>query len=470
MDWKAKDQLKVSHFHLNWVSHNLSLLIKLQQGELLEVNSEGKLKRLQSAKEKRLFSLKNRLFLRRPERNTLKAIEWTLMGFCHEVRNPLNAAQLRVMKNKVISNAERAIANLSSQNYEKTFISRLKEYVRQYAMAAILQEKILKSIAKGVRRSAKSSKLLRNGNILKDLSQQPIIPKRGISGTYVIHGSQTFIAGVFKPCDEELGGPNNPIKIHLRGAFGHSSEHYHLRIGEGVHREVGAYVVDRFLRLGIVPETCYMECSHPSFFDATQGKYLEENKKKQGSFQEYIIGYKHLSELRRWEIEQIPVDQFHRLILLDLIIGNLDRHISNVLTNGKKMVAIDHGLSFPSRHMNGRVQSWVRWPQMRMAFFPSLYETIETLPIELLCAKLRKQCFIDEISLARMRERVSLLQTSLKMGLNPLQTLLLMSASNLDILKDLSATLPQEAEKIVNASLEKHAEMKAKKSDVLCLA
>lgn len=453
-------ELKITQFRLHSTYPNITTLLSVKKGDVLTANPHGRLQKLSCKSQKKKYIVKNALLWGKPKERVAKAIEYTLMSFCHEAKNPVILPRLRLVKGKTVKRAEEVMHKLDLLDLEPQFIGRMRELIRQYLMSSIVQERMLQKLSKSVRHSKRTSRLLRNADLNNALTKQPIIPKMGCSGSYLIRGSNRLIAGVFKPYDEEIEGPNNPVSYNLRGIIGQRNHGFGTCVGEGVHREVAAYVVDKFLQIGLVPETCYGEFSHSLFYNSAKGKYLPEVKNKVGSFQEYMSGFKHVYEMTAREVEQIPVDQIHRLIILDLIIGNMDRNISNILTDGRRLVAIDHGLSLPSRHFLGRIQNWTHLPQMSVVFFPSLADKVQQLPVEHLCAKLKKQCWIDECCLQRLRERVALLQEAARKGMTPKQIVGLMSETHLNQLKDLALTLRAAAAQIVDRQLALHLEKK----------
>jgi hypothetical protein len=443
--------LSKPNFRLVWAKGNMAVLKRMKRGDAIGVDRWGRLHRLETKSQRIAGSTKNILLMGASKRRVCKAIEWTLRAFCHEAKNPLHLPHLRAMREKTNEHAEAAIVRVADLFPDVKFLERLKKIVRKYNEASIIQERILSGISKRI-------------GVLDDswagceqdgeLCLEPLMTKSGCSGSYIIQGRKKALVGIFKPCDEEIGSPNNPSELRLRGVFGSKVGNYGIRNGEGVHREVATYVVDRTLKLGIVPKTCYAEFSHGRFYEASQGYFISERKTKQGSLQEYIVGYKQVSKLSLVEIEQIPADQMHRLLLLDLLIGNMDRNTNNVLTDGSTVRAIDHGLSFPSKHQYARLSHWSRLPQMRLTFFPSLKEKIDALQSELLCGKLRKRCAIYGDALERMRERIAVLQEGARRGLSLKQLIDLMISPQMQELVGLHATLHEAAARIVRQHLQ----------------
>lgn len=97
----------------------------------------------------------------------------------------------------------------------------------------------------------------------------------GTSGTYKLKNSTKEVIALFKPIDEEAFAPNN--QKGYTGKFGQESFRKGILSGEGSIREVVAYLLDKknFFK---VPETTFVEISHPSFNKNDNGLLMiEEN-------------------------------------------------------------------------------------------------------------------------------------------------------------------------------------------------
>lgn len=103
----------------------------------------------------------------------------------------------------------------------------------------------------------------------------PILIPDGTSGTYKLRDPKKETIALFKPIDEEAFAPNN--QKGYTGKFGQEGFRKGILSGEGSIREVVAYLLDKknFFR---VPETTFVEISHPSFNKNENGLLLiEEN-------------------------------------------------------------------------------------------------------------------------------------------------------------------------------------------------
>jgi hypothetical protein len=90
----------------------------------------------------------------------------------------------------------------------------------------------------------------------------PNLILEGTSGTYSLRNTNKDVVALFKPIDEEAFAPNN--KKGYIGKFGQESFRKGILSGEGSIREVAAYLLDKNNVFG-VPETTFVEITHPSF-------------------------------------------------------------------------------------------------------------------------------------------------------------------------------------------------------------
>lgn len=92
-------------------------------------------------------------------------------------------------------------------------------------------------------------------------------------------------------------------------------------------REAAAYDVDEALGLGVTPATT-----------------IRTVNGREGATQAYVE-YNEMSGILDSDLDQ---DSIYGVAILDIATGNTDRHAGNILVDGdKKLVAIDHGLTFP---------------------------------------------------------------------------------------------------------------------------
>jgi hypothetical protein len=177
---------------------------------------------------------------------------------------------------------------------------------------------------------------------------------------------------------------------------------------------VAAYRVSQLLDLNIVPPTCFARFKSKSFYQKSEGFFFKESKMKEGSFQEFYAGYLHLWEMPRTIIESITQDQMQRVLILDIIIGNMDRNYGNLLTDGKSTIAIDHALSFATVHQVVGLQDIKDAPQYQTPIQPWLANKVLNISLPKLKSILKNECFIEEKAIACMLIRLKILQECIK--------------------------------------------------------
>lgn len=285
----------------------------------------------------------------------------------------------------------------------------------------------------------------------------PVLAARGRSGGYWMRGMDRQILGLFKPFDEEPFAPNNPLGPSWRGALGLRRLRDGCRVGESPHHEVAAYLVDEYLGFGIVPKTYYAQFTHHVFFSAHEDprSFSKANRTKLGSFQEFVEGLTPLEQLTQKEMLSISLEDFQLLIVLDLILGNMDRNVGNILFCDGKIVAIDHGLCFPDQMDDlSYFGYWSLFPQGRRSLFSPILEMLNNFPFEELSEKLHGKCFISLEALQCMRERVVLFTEAMNAGLVPSQVAPLFTSNYLRPLRQLKTTLQKAAAEQVRRYLE----------------
>jgi len=198
-------------------------------------------------------------------------------------------------------------------------------------------------------------------SLLEELS--PSIMLEGTCGVYLLKNKKGEDVAVFKPMDEEYV----PKEAEQNGALvkGHNS--YRERAAFLVSDALGGYTG--------VPNTIITTVRHPTF----------KGGEKRGSLQRFVPASTDMSDLGPADI---PVDEVHKIGLVDLLLFNVDRHEGNLLLRTRKsqgsdvltreLVPIDHGLCLPvlvsretgpSRNlMLDLYFAWESWPQAKQPF------------------------------------------------------------------------------------------------------
>ncbi|OAY84797.1 phosphatidylinositol 4-kinase gamma 4-like [Ananas comosus] len=230
---------------------------------------------------------------------------------------------------------------------------------------------------------------LENGN-------PPILSSEGTGGAYFMQDvlGHKYIA-VFKPIDEEPMAENNPRGLPL-SANGEGLKRG-TQVGEGAIREVAAYVLDHpiggkkslsGLDFGFsgVPPTAMVKClhrafNHPPGFDANEAK----KDFKIGSLQMFV---KNNGSCEDMGPRAFPVQEVHKICVLDIRLANTDRHAGNILfcsEGGEEgrpvLIPIDHGYCLPENFEDCTFE-WLYWPQSRQPFNSETIDYIKSLNAE----------------------------------------------------------------------------------------
>ncbi|KAG2315231.1 hypothetical protein Bca52824_018353 [Brassica carinata] len=120
-----------------------------------------------------------------------------------------------------------------------------------------------------------------------------------------------------------------------------------------------------------------------------------------------------------------PVDQVHKISVLDIRLANADRHGGNILVsrdgNDGQIVLtpIDHGYCFPNNFEDCTFE-WLYWPQAKEPYSSETLEYIKTLDAEQDIELLRLQGWEIPPSCARVfRVSTMLLKKGAAKGLTP---------------------------------------------------
>ncbi|KAF8386181.1 hypothetical protein PRIPAC_75323 [Pristionchus pacificus] len=201
---------------------------------------------------------------------------------------------------------------------------------------------------------------------------QPELIPEGSSGSYFVRDIAGQRIAVFKPKDEEPFAPLNPKwpkffqRVMCFCCFGRAC----LIPNSGYLSETGASVIDQRLELNVVPKTRVVKLASPAFFYERRVcccsyEGAARLRPKEGSFQTFVTGYEPADHvIARWQYDPTLLSEeekrrfvylFQKMIALDYIIRNTDRHMDNWLIRhipGQtlELAAIDNGLAFPVKH------------------------------------------------------------------------------------------------------------------------
>jgi hypothetical protein len=428
------------------VKRNIAILSRKKGNEGLAALSDGKLTLLESSFQKIRHRILNLLVLNALQKRVEKVIYFTILTLTLERRNPFNRKVLKFFLEQKLRFINDLLARIETINGKKWSKEEIGIHIDIFERSSILQGKIIKSMELAVKRQ-KENAFIKEAKEALEKGLYPVLATKGLSGSYWMRGLDRRILGLFKPFDEEIQAPNNPVSNYYRAALGSRNTRIGCRSGESAHHEVAAFLVDEFFGFGIVPRTSYASFTHHTFFLAFENIYSFRRitKTKYGSFQEFVGGFISILKLSKSEIETIPLDEFQLLIVLDVILGNTDRNVNNILVGDEKIAAIDHGLCFPDLIEELSFWYWSYFKQGEKPLYKPISDMLNAFPFEKLAAKLHKKCFISWNALARMRERVTLFSEGINAGLVPAQLKGLFESTYLVPLLDRKASLKETA-------------------------
>jgi len=229
----------------------------------------------------------------------------------------------------------------------------------------------------------------------------PVLCEEGVGGTYFIHDDKKQVIAVFKPQDEEACSVNNPKGFRKNSnSMGGYKEGF--SVGDGSIRECAAYLLD-YDNFSGVPATDLVVIQHPVFYHSGDDEELDTifqldppfpespTKPKVGSFQQFIKNDGNTDDADPRLVSSFPVDEVHKVAVLDIRLVNADRHGGNILyqesindLTGESyytLIPIDHGYCLP----NGIKEAWFcwqTWPQAKLPMSQRTKEYINTLDAE----------------------------------------------------------------------------------------
>ncbi|KAL0896302.1 hypothetical protein Bca101_080263 [Brassica carinata] len=209
----------------------------------------------------------------------------------------------------------------------------------------------------------------------------PVRSREGTGGAYFMQASSgNKYVGVFKPIDEEPTAENNPHGLPL-SPNGEGLKKG-TKVGEGALREVAAYLLDHpkcgeERGFAGVPPTTMVECLHPGF------NHPKGVKTKIGSLQMFTENDGSCEDMGP---ASFPVEEVHKISVLDIRLANADRHGGNILMSKDKegkivLVPIDHGYCLPESFEDCTFE-WLYWSQARKPYSRETLDYIRSLDAE----------------------------------------------------------------------------------------
>ncbi|KAJ0565718.1 putative 1-phosphatidylinositol 4-kinase [Helianthus annuus] len=293
----------------------------------------------------------------------------------------------------------------------------------------------------------------------------PIRSSEGTGGAYLMmDASGSKYLSVFKPIDEEPMAVNNPRGLPL------STDGEGLKkgttVGEGALREVAAYILDhpKGERRSVsgehkgfsgVPPTFLATCLHKGF------NHPDGVKEKIGSLQMFMENNGSCEDMGP---SSFPVDEVHKISVLDIRMANADRHAGNILVSKSEdgqlvLIPIDHGYCLPTSFEDCTFD-WLYWPQARQPFNPETINYIKSLDAEEDIALLNFYGWNLPSECARtFRISTMLLKKGVEKGFTPFVIGNIMCRENLNT-KSVIEEIVEEAEGLVLPGLSEAAFIK----------
>ncbi|CAL1386538.1 unnamed protein product [Linum trigynum] len=266
-----------------------------------------------------------------------------------------------------------------------------------------------------------------------EMGHPPIRSSEGTGGTYFMRNpsGQGFVS-VFKPSDEEPNAVNNPQGLPV-SSNGEGLKRG-TKVGEGAVREVAAYILDHpvngprglnneVMGFAGVPPTIVVQCLHKGFHHPEGYEYSAKNVKI-GSLQMFM---KNEGSCEDVGPGRFPVEEVHKITVLDVRMANADRHAGNILIgkgegdSGENtvLIPIDHGYCLPETFEDCTFD-WLYWPQAKQPYSPKVIDYINSLDAEFDIALLQFHGWNIPPQCARtLRISTMLLKKGVEKGLTP---------------------------------------------------
>jgi len=265
----------------------------------------------------------------------------------------------------------------------------------------------------------------------------PELCEEGVSGTYFLKDKNGKKIAVFKPQDEEGISENNPkrqqAELQLKSSNDERVSPISLPIkgilpGEAALREVAACLLDREHFYG-VPRTQLVKIYHPND-DITITYSLQQPFCKIGSLQEFIDNDGCSED---YGFRLYPVNEVHKIGILDIQMLNVDRHSGNILVKKMKnnslavmnksldqsvllLTPIDQGYSLPD-NLECHWFEWMNWPQSKIPFDDDTKAYISRIDIDRDALMLKKELGIRTECIKTMKITTTLLKKAMDFNL-----------------------------------------------------
>jgi len=197
--------------------------------------------------------------------------------------------------------------------------------------------------------------------------------------------------------------------------------------GEATMREVAASLMDHDGFYG-VPKTAIVKIHHWETLGMKRAllrfpKLVElDGITKIGSLQEFRDNDGSSEDVSP---SFFPVEEVHKIGILDLHLMNVDRNEGNILIKKRKdekkctyeLIPIDHGFCIPKyTQIDGTYWAWLCWPQSKVPFSSKMIRHIEEIDVDHDALILKSQLGIDKECLRSMKISTLLLKKGISLG------------------------------------------------------
>jgi hypothetical protein len=314
-----------------------------------------------------------------------------------------------------------------------------------------------------------------------DQGNSPIRSTEGTGGTYfMLDNTGKKYLSVFKPIDEEPMAVNNPRGLPL--SENGEGLKKGTRVGQGAYREVAAYILDHPKSgrrsfsgeekgFSGVPPTTMVKCLHRDFY------HPNGLKQKIGSLQRFMENFGSCEDVGPGSF---PVEEVHKISVLDIRMANADRHAGNILVGKSEdgrtaLIPIDHGYCLPETFEDCTFE-WLYWPQAKQPYNAETIEYINSLDADEDIALLNHYGWDLQLECARiLRISTMLLKKGAQKGLTPFEIGSIMCRQTLNkeslieeiFQQALDSVLPETSESSlldsVSAIMDRHLDDMARK-------
>lgn len=418
-------RFNIQYFDLFSFKKNVKILSRKSRSDTLRADRYGHLSLVRSPWVKFCLKIQNIISLGAFRKRLERAVYFTILAMLVEFQNPYSRRSLSQYMERKRALIERLLKKLDRKFPMRPF--RVAWHVFEYH--SLKQAEVIRQMQKACRQQ-KEPLVVQQAKEGLASGLFPVLVKEGKSGAYWMRSKERIVLGIFKPFDEEPHAINNPLKNQGFVALGERKMREGVEVGEAAHNEVAAYLIDAYFGFGVVPKTYYASFTHQMFHSFRERGSEMSLKTKYGSFQEFVEGFISVPRLPFEVIENLPLDDYQTILFLDLLIGNSDRHLNNLLFGDERLAAIDHGYCFSDLPSEISLMMWQSLPQGELPFHPEIVKLANRFPFEKISWKLHKRCFRKWQSIWRMRERLMLFKEAVNAALTPKEISALLTREN----------------------------------------